>query len=77
MSTHTSASQTLASRKFNVFINLFVGQIDFRSIGNDEGKLDSFGARTLVLDERDPHAQKDQFADGTPLRGSLLLKLPV
>ena len=30
--THSRASQTFASRKFNVFIDLFVGQIDFRPI---------------------------------------------
>jgi hypothetical protein len=29
---HSRASQTLASRKFNVFIDFFVGQIDFRPI---------------------------------------------
>ena len=29
----------------------------------------------LALDECDPYAQKDQFADGPSLRGGLLLEL--
>jgi hypothetical protein len=43
----------------------------------DEGKLDPLGTGMLALDESDPHAQKDQFADGTSLPGGLLLRLPV
>src|SRR5579872_5562566 len=45
----TSASQTFASRKFNVFIDLFVAQVYLRSLGHHEGKLHSPRAGALLL----------------------------
>ena len=46
---HRSASQTLASRKFNMFIDLFVGHIDLRALRNDKGKLHFLSTRPLTF----------------------------
>src|SRR6516225_5602170 len=63
----TSASQTLASRKFNMFIDVFVCQIDFWPLRQNKGKLDSPRTGTLALDQGDPHAREDQLANRAPL----------
>src|SRR5271154_130688 len=44
---HKSASHTFASRKFNVFIDLFVGHIYLWAFGNDERKAHPLRTRTL------------------------------
>src|SRR5271165_2402606 len=41
---HRRASQTLASRKFNVFIDLFVGYAHLGALGNNKGEPDFAGA---------------------------------
>lgn len=41
MPTPQQTSPTFASRKFNTFINLSVGQIDFRSERNNQRKMDT------------------------------------
>ncbi len=46
---HMSASQTFASRKFNVFIYLFVRQAHFWAFGNDERESYPLGAWALPL----------------------------
>ena len=46
---HKSASQTLASRKFNVFIDLFVGQVYLGAFGNDKRESYSLRMRALPL----------------------------
>jgi hypothetical protein len=43
------ASQTFASRKFNVFIDPFVGQVYLWAFENDEGEPHSFGTWALAL----------------------------
>src|ERR1700693_3279077 len=45
----SKASQTFASRKFNTFIDLFVGKIDFGTFGNDQRKADPFRSRALAF----------------------------
>src|SRR5882762_6175995 len=58
-----SASQTFASRKFNVIINNFVGQIYLGAFRDDEGKSHSLGTWALALHERAFRARKNEFAD--------------
>src|SRR5579859_3537199 len=50
---HKSASQTFASRKFNVFIDPLVGQVYFRALGNDEREPHSLWTWVLAL-QQDP-----------------------
>src|SRR6202521_619723 len=73
----SSASQTFASRKFNVFINIFVGQIYLGAFRDDEGKADSFETWALALDERAFRARQNEFADRASLRSCLLFQPPV
>ena len=72
-----SASQTLASRKFKMFIDLFVRHIHLRSIRDNQWKLHSPGPRTLAFDEGDAHAQENELANRPSLRGRLRLEFPV
>lgn len=72
-----SASHTLASRKFNVFIDLFVGQFDLRAIGDDERELHSVRTRALVLQEDGPDTCQDQFAHRAPICGGLRLEFSI
>ena len=55
---HRSASQTLASRKFNVFIDLLIRQVYLWSVGNNQTKFDPLWPRPLCL-------QDHFFADPT------------
>src|ERR1700680_799698 len=73
----SSASQTLASRKFNVFINLFVREIYLRTFRNDEREAHSFGTWALAFHESSCRASKNEFADRTSLRSGLLFQPPV
>src|SRR6202521_4150203 len=67
----SSASQTFASRKFNVFINIFVSQIYLGALRGDEGKAHSFGTRVLALHESAFRARENEFADRPSLRRGL------
>jgi hypothetical protein len=51
----SSASQTFALRKFNVFTNMFVRQIYFWAFRDDEGKAYSSGTRALAFHEAYVH----------------------
>jgi len=67
----------LASRKFNAFIDLFVGEVDFRALGNDKWEAHSFRAWTAALEQNAPQSSENQPADGIALRGRLFLELAV
>ena len=54
-----SASHTFASRKFNVFRDLFVGQNDFGAVGDDQRELHPPGTRALALQEHGSDACQD------------------
>jgi len=73
----TSASQTFASRKFNVFIDLFVAQAHLGSLGHNEWKLHSPRAGALLLQQYTLDTHKNQLTDGRALRRRLLLELPI
>ena len=73
----SSASQTLASRKFNVFMDPFVGQVHLGSLRYNERKLHSPRAWTLSLHYYAPNADKNQLTDGRVLGRRLLLELPI
>jgi len=60
-----------------MFIDLLVGQIRLRAIRDNQRKLHSVGAKTLAFDKGNGHAQKNDFAYRSSLRGRLRLKFPV
>ena len=66
-----SASHTFASRKFNVFIHLFVGEIDLGTVRDDERELHSFLARPPRLKKDAVNAGENQFAHRASVGGSL------
>jgi hypothetical protein len=68
---HKSASQTFASRKFNVFINLFAGQVYLWAFGNDEREPHPLGTRTLTLQEYASDPRENELTDGVASRSSL------
>ena len=74
---HMRESQRFTSREFNVFIDLFVGQIYFWAFGNDEGEPHSFGPWALAAQELAPDTRTYQLPDGAALRRSLFFQLPV
>lgn len=74
---HIKANQTLASRKFNVFIDLFVGQLNLGTFGDDQGKLNPSRTRSLTFQKYAPNACQNQFSDGAALGGGLFLQLSV
>src|SRR5260370_651667 len=59
---HRSASQTLASRKFNVFIDLLIRQVYLWSFGNNQRKFDPLWPLPLCLQDHTSHTEKNQFA---------------
>ena len=71
------ASHTFESGKFNVFIDLFVGEIDLGAAGNNQRKLHSPRAWALPLKKYDANAGENEFAHGAPIRGSLLFELTI
>jgi hypothetical protein len=60
-----------------VFIDLFVGHIHFRALGNDERKLHPLPPRALALEQDASHPRENQLADGAPLGRGLFFQLPV
>ena len=68
---HISASQTFASRKFNAFIDLFVGELYLWTFRNDERESHPLRSRTLALEEDTADPGKNQFADGVASSSSL------
>jgi hypothetical protein len=60
---HRSASQTLASRKFNVFIDLLIRQVYLWSLGNNQWKLDPLWPRPLCLQDHTSYTEKNQFTN--------------
>lgn len=73
----SNASYTLASRKFNVFIDLFVRQIHFGSVRNKEGETNAPGAWPLPFQDHNSHSCENQLADGVALGRALLLELAI
>ncbi len=69
---HKRASQTLASRKFNVLIDLFVGQVYLRAFGNDQRELHSSGVGALPLLQDVLNTGENEFAYGMALSRRLL-----
>ena len=65
------ASHTFESGKFNVFINLFVGEIDLWAGGDDERELHSFPARPPRPKEDALNTGKNQFAHRASIRSRL------
>jgi len=74
---HKSASQTLASRKFNVFIDLFDGHVYLRTFGNDERKAHSLRTRTVSLQQDASDARQNQLAGRVTPGSCLLFQLPI
>src|SRR3984957_2809754 len=70
---HRSASQTLASRKFNVFIDLLIRQVYRWSFGNNQRKFDPLWPRPLCLQDHTSHTEKNQFTNRTTSSRRLLL----
>jgi hypothetical protein len=68
-----SASQTLASRKFNVAIDLFVGQVDFRAFGDDKREAHAAGVGPLAFEQDALNTRQHQLTDRSALSSSLLL----
>ena len=66
-----------ASRKFNVFIDLFVGQLNLGTSGDNQGKLNSFRPGSLAFQKYAPDACQNQFSNGAASGGGLLLQLSV
>jgi hypothetical protein len=60
---HRSASQTLASRKFNVFIDLLIRQVYRWSFGNNQREFDPLWPRPLCLQDHTSHTEKNQFTN--------------
>jgi hypothetical protein len=74
---HRSANQTLASRKFNVFIDLFVGQLNLWTLGDYQRKANSFRPGPLTFEKHAFDTCQDQLSDGSASGGRLLLQLSV
>src|SRR5260370_30082337 len=74
---HASASQTLASRKFNVFIDLLVGQVYLGSLGNDERESYPLRPGALALQQDAPYPCQNQFTDRMARGSSLLFELAI
>src|ERR1700689_2643254 len=70
---HRRASQTLASRKFNVFIDLFVGHVYLWTLRNDERESYPLGTRPLALQENALDTGEHKFSDGKTSCCRLLL----
>jgi hypothetical protein len=51
------ASHTFESRKFNMFIDLFVGQVDLGAVGGDQRELHSLGTWALALQQHSFHSR--------------------
>src|SRR5437763_15790505 len=68
------AIQTLASRKFNVFIDPFAGQVHLWPFGNNQRELHSFGSWALVFQKYARHGCQHQIANGTTFGRRLLLQ---
>ena len=60
---HRSARHTLASRKFNVFIDLLIRQVYSWSFGNNQRKFDPPWFRPLCLQDHTSHTEKNQFTN--------------
>ena len=60
---HRSASQTLASRKFNLFIDLLIRQARRWSFGNNPREFDPLWPRALCLQDHTSHTEKNQFTN--------------
>ena len=60
-----------------MFIDLFVGHIDFRALRNDKGKPNYLRTRPLTFEEDYPDPRQNQFADRVAPRRGLLFQLPV
>jgi hypothetical protein len=60
---HRSARQTLASRKFNEFIDLLIRQIYPWSFGNNQRKFDPPWPWPLCLQDHTSHTEKNQFTN--------------
>ena len=60
-----------------MFIDLFVAQIDLRTVGDDERKLHPLRTRALALQEHSFDPRENQFANRTAVRSSLRFQLPV
>ncbi len=54
-----------------MFIDLFVGEIDFGAVRNDQRELHSFRARPPRLQQDALHAGENQFAHRSSVRGCL------
>src|SRR6202021_2202031 len=60
---HRSASQTLASRKFNVFIDLLIRQVYGWSFRKHQRKFTPLWPRPLCLQDHTSHTEKYQFTN--------------
>src|SRR4029077_10808325 len=58
-----SARHTLASRKFNVLIDLLIRQVYLWSFGNNQRKFDPLWPRRLRLLDHTSHTEKNQFSN--------------
>ena len=74
---HSRANHTFESRKFNVFIDLFVGEIHLWTVRDDQRELHPFRAWSLALQQNTPDSRKNQFTYGAPACSSLFFQLPV
>ena len=62
---------SVESRKFNAFIDLFVGEADLGAGRDDQRELDLLRARAPRLQKDVLQAGENQFAHRTPVRGGL------
>ncbi len=74
---HIKAIHTFTSGKFNVFINLFVGQVHLWAVGAKKRKPDATGPSPLFFQEDGSCSCQHQLADRTAASGGLLLELAV
>src|SRR5579862_4780201 len=65
------ASHTFESRKFNVFIDLFVAEIDLGTRGDDQRELHSFPAGPPRLKQDTLYPGENQFAYRASVRSRL------
>jgi len=60
-----------------VLIDLFVGQLNFGTFGDNQGKLNASRTRSLPFQKHAPDACQNQLSNGLAPRGGLCLQLSV
>ena len=60
-----------------MFINPFTGQINFRTLGNNQWKPHPLGPRTVASEKDCLHTSQHELSDGVSPRRSLFFELAI